>query len=100
MRKVRQGFWGTPAGLASMGLIAIASYFLFIEHRQHVFDALPYLLLGACLLLHVFMHGGHGHHSHQDNADSESPSSDYQRGLEDGKKQARIMKGGETDDAD
>jgi hypothetical protein len=45
---------------------AIAAYFLLSEHRAHFFGALPFLLLLACPLMHVFMHhghGGHGHHS-------------------------------------
>jgi hypothetical protein len=32
-----------------------------------VLSALPYLLLMACPLMHLFMHGGHGHsHREQD----------------------------------
>ena len=30
------------------------------EHRAHFFGALPFLLLLACPLMHVFMHGGRG----------------------------------------
>jgi hypothetical protein len=42
---------------------AIAAYFLLTEHRAHFFGALPFLLLLACPLMHVFMHRGHhGHH--------------------------------------
>ena len=48
-------------GLVVLG--AVAGYFLLTEHRAHVFGALPYLLLTGCLLMHVFMHGGHGGHS-------------------------------------
>jgi hypothetical protein len=35
----------TPKGLAALGLIAAASYFLLIEHRQHVWPFLPFLIL-------------------------------------------------------
>ena len=41
------------------GLI-IAFYFLR-EHWGHVLDVLPYLLLLACPLLHLFGRGGHRH---------------------------------------
>ncbi|TJW42427.1 MAG: DUF2933 domain-containing protein, partial [Mesorhizobium sp.] len=38
------------------------------EHWAHTLGALPFLLLLACPLLHMFMHGGHsshgGHGSH------------------------------------
>jgi hypothetical protein len=40
---------------------AAAAYFLLTEHRAHVIQALPWLLVLACPLMHVFMHGGHGH---------------------------------------
>ena len=45
---------------------AIAGFFLFTEHRAHLFGVLPFLLLLACPLMHLFHHGGHGggHGSH------------------------------------
>ena len=39
----------------------IASFYLWTEHRAHLLGALPYLLLLACPLMHLFMHRGHGH---------------------------------------
>ncbi len=39
---------------------AIAGYFLVTEHRAHLYGALPFLLLAACPLLHLFHHRGHG----------------------------------------
>jgi hypothetical protein len=51
-----------PAGagrLALVGVLAIAGLWLLTEHRVHVLDAVPYLLLLACPLLHLFMHRGH-----------------------------------------
>jgi len=47
-----------------LGFALIAGYFLFTEHRAHLFGALPYLLLLACPLLHL-LHG-HGDHRHRD----------------------------------
>ena len=52
-----------------LGFVLIAGYFLITEHRAHLYEALPYwpyLLLLACPLLHLFMHGGHGGHSRGD----------------------------------
>ncbi len=46
------------------GFFGIAGFFLFTEHRAHLFGALPFLLLLACPLMHLFMH--HGHHGGQD----------------------------------
>lgn len=38
------------------GFLAIALFFLLTEHRAHLFGMLPYLLLLACPLMHLF-HG-------------------------------------------
>lgn len=40
----------------------IAAAYLVAEHRAHVAGALPFLVVLACPLLHMFMHGGHGGH--------------------------------------
>ncbi len=56
------GFWRSRYAIGLLVLGAIAAYFLLREHRAHVFGALPYLLLLACPLMHLFMHHGHGHH--------------------------------------
>ena len=45
-----------------IGFAVIAFFFLFTEHRAHLFGVLPWLLLAACPLMHFFHHGGHGHH--------------------------------------
>lgn len=34
---------------------------LIIDHWAHVLGWLPYLILLACPLMHLFMHRGHGH---------------------------------------
>lgn len=54
-------FWRSRTGLALLGFLAIAGFFLFTEHRAHVLGALPYVLLLLCPLLHLFGHRGHGH---------------------------------------
>jgi hypothetical protein len=55
-------FLRTPAGIALLAFLAIAAFFLWAEHRAHLLGALPWLLLAACPLMHLFMHGGHGGH--------------------------------------
>ena len=45
------------------GFLAIAGFFLIAEHKAHVLPFLPFALLLACPLLHVFMHRGHGDHA-------------------------------------
>ncbi len=50
------------AGIVLLVFLGIAGYFVVTEHWAHVVPWLPYALLLACPLLHVFMHGGHGGH--------------------------------------
>ena len=42
------------------GFLTIGGFLLFTEHRAHALGLLPYLLLLACPLMHLFMHHGHG----------------------------------------
>ncbi|PIW62771.1 DUF2933 domain-containing protein [Shewanella sp. CG12_big_fil_rev_8_21_14_0_65_47_15] len=72
MAKQRCSFWSTPQGWAAIGMIAAVSYFLFMEHRQHLFEFLPLLILLACPLMHVFMHHGH-RHEHLDRQVNDDP---------------------------
>ena len=44
--------------------LGIILYFLITEHSAHIIPYLPWLLLAACPLMHLFMHGGHGHGDH------------------------------------
>ena len=44
--------------------LGIILYFLLTEHLAHIVPYLPWLLLAACPLMHLFMHGGHGHGGH------------------------------------
>jgi hypothetical protein len=53
-----------------LGFVLIAGFFLIAEHRAHVWQFLPYALLLACPLLHLFHgHGGHGGHAGGDKRD-------------------------------
>lgn len=54
-------WWRTPSGIVLCGFLGVVGFFLITEHTAHVFGALPYLLLAACPLMHLFMHHGHGH---------------------------------------
>jgi len=86
-------FWLSGKGLAAIGLIGFASYFLLMEHRQHLFEFLPYLILLLCPLMHLFMHGGHGHRQGgSDPAPPPTPSDKeltFKEGYEQGRKDAR-----------
>ena len=54
---VRRGIW------VFWGFLLAAAYFLITEHRAHVVQFLPFVLLLACPLMHLFHgHGGHDGH--------------------------------------
>ena len=55
-------FWRSRYGIGLLVFGSVAAYFLLAEHRAHFFGALPFLLLLACPLMHIFMHHGHGGH--------------------------------------
>ena len=57
-------FLGSRGGVAMLVVAAVGGYLLFTEHRAHVLGFLPYVLLLACPLMHVFMHRGHHHGGH------------------------------------
>lgn len=71
-------FWKTRYAIGLVVIGGVAAYFLLTEHLAHVVGALPYLLLLACPLMHVFMHGGHGHHHHHPGK-SDTPGSTASR---------------------
>ena len=52
-----------------IAFLAVAAFFLLSEHLAHLLGALPFLLLLACLLMHLFMHHGHeAHDGHDENS--------------------------------
>jgi hypothetical protein len=56
-------FWKSRIGIALCGFIAIAALLLILEHRAHVWQWLPFALLLACPLMHLFHgHGSRGSH--------------------------------------
>ena len=59
----RTSFWRSRTGIALCGFVAIAALLVILEHRAHVWQWLPFALLLACPLMHLFHgHGGHGGH--------------------------------------
>ena len=58
---------------ALLALTAFGAALIAYDHRVHVIGALPYLVLLACPLIHLFMMHGHGDHERGDEAPSELP---------------------------
>ncbi len=59
-------------GLGLLAFLAVAGFFLWEEHEAHILGYLPLiLLLGVCVGMHSFMHGGRGGHGgHGDGTDA------------------------------
>ena len=55
-------FWSSRYAIGLVVIGGVAAYFLLTEHLADVVGALRCLLLLACPLMHIFMHGGHGGH--------------------------------------
>jgi hypothetical protein len=50
-------------------LAALVAFFLLTERTAHVLGAVPYVLLLACPLMHLFKHHGHGGHDRRRSSD-------------------------------
>lgn len=44
-----------------LAFYALAAAFILYWHWRHVLDALPFLVVLACPLMHLFMHRAHRH---------------------------------------
>jgi Flp pilus assembly protein TadB len=51
----------SPSRLFLYAAYAAAAVFVLVWHWRHLLDALPFLVVLACPLMHLFMHHGHGH---------------------------------------
>lgn len=52
--------WSSPTYIVLFGFLVVIGFFLITEHAAHLLGILPWLLLLACPLMHIFH--GHGHH--------------------------------------
>jgi len=53
----------TTSGWIIAAVLAIGIALALADHWVHVLGVLPYLVILACPLMHLFMHRGHGGHS-------------------------------------
>ena len=61
MSEGSQPRWRSRSNLALAVFLAIGGYLLWTEHRAHVIEFLPWILILGCIGMHLFMHGGRGH---------------------------------------
>lgn len=50
--------------------LAAAVAWMFFRHNEHLWQLLPFLILLACPLMHLFGHGGHGGHGSHGGSDT------------------------------
>jgi hypothetical protein len=59
----RRGFFASRANLVLLVFLGVGGFYLVSEHWAHLLGVGPLvLLLGVCIGMHFFMHGGHGGH--------------------------------------
>ena len=59
----RRGGWlRSRTNWVLAGFLAVGAFFLLTEHRAHLLGFLPFLIVLACPLMHLFHHRGHGSH--------------------------------------
>ena len=72
--------WRSPMGVFMLIAGAVGIYYLLTEHLAHITQAVPYLFLLACPLMHMFHgHGHHGHHGHDHHKAGTSPDDTSER---------------------
>ncbi len=63
-------YWIVIGGVVAIGVIGTPTL------RSILSDLFPLFLLGACLIMHLFMHRSHGNHAHQSTpTNSDEPQS-------------------------
>jgi hypothetical protein len=62
-------------GWIALGLAILVGGYLAIRHGAHTAVALTFLVILACPLMHIFMHGGHGHHADRGASHDAPPAS-------------------------
>jgi hypothetical protein len=71
--------WSARARWTLLVFAIVGAFFLAAEHRAHIVPLLPWLLLAACPLMHLFMHGshrGHGGHYGPDRGETDTRGGD------------------------
>ena len=67
-------WWRSRTTLPFAVFLASGAYFLWTEHQAHIIEFLPWILVLACVGMHLFMHRGHGHGSGHDRGETTGPT--------------------------
>ncbi len=74
----RLPFWRTPWGIAFVIVLVAALGLIAIDHKAHALGFMPYALLAACPLMHLFHHRGHRHGPPSHHHERETAGADKQ----------------------
>ena len=67
-----QSWLFSRTGIATCVALAVLGFLIYEGHGAHLLGYAPFLLILACPLMHIFMHGGHGGHGgHQHGGEEE-----------------------------
>lgn len=68
-----QSWLSSRTGIVTMVVVSVLGFLIYEGHGAHLLGYAPFLLILACPLMHIFMHGGHGGHgAHQHGGDEEN----------------------------
>ena len=59
-----QSWLFSRTGVATLVALSVIGFLIYEGHGAHLLGYAPFLLILACPLMHIFMHGGHGGHHH------------------------------------
>lgn len=85
-RNEHQPWLVSRTGIVTVGALAIIAFLIYRGHTAHLLGLLPYALLLACPLMHIFMHHGHGGHTHRHDQHSHQNNASYRGDSEPGEK--------------
>ena len=78
-------------GIATLVAVSVLGFLIYQGHGAHLLGYLPFLLILACPLMHIFMHGGHGghggHRHGSEEEESQKPDNKQKTGQPDNSKQ-------------
>ncbi len=70
--KRKKLWWKTPFGMVCSVIFLVTLFVLIQDHTAHIGNYWIWLILLACPLMHIFMHGSHNHNSNKKEKDDES----------------------------
>lgn len=61
----KESFIFSKGTIVACVVLLVTGFLIMTGHSAHLFGFLPFLLILACPLMHIFMHGGHHHDDDQ-----------------------------------